>query len=85
MKFPLQPEIGIAAAHGIRRAYSSEDGQIRGIDVPLQVERQPVIQFIVGGILFEIWILFLKSVKFVKKLEVPFSRLGDRRIIRVER
>jgi len=60
------------------------DGEIRRVHIQLQVVRQAIVEFEIGGILPEIRVLKLESVIFIKELEVPLSRLRDLGVIGIE-
>jgi hypothetical protein len=85
VEVPLHAEVGIARA---RRSWSlqrPDDGEVGRVHIQFQVVWKAVVELVVGGVLTEVRILLLlQSVKFIEKLEVPLSPLGDIGIIRVK-
>ncbi len=84
VEVPLHSQVCVARAGGSLSSQDAKDREIWGIDIELQVVRQAVVEFIVGGVLPDAGVLMLQSVKFIEELKVPLSALGDRRVIRVE-
>ena len=84
MEFPFDFQVGVAIAERVRCSDGAIDPEIRCFHIRLQVERESVTQFEIGGVLTETWILELENIVFVEKLEMPFALIGDAGAIRVE-
>src|SRR5262249_3917295 len=85
MKFTFDTYICIAAAGGTGRSGSAENREIRHVEIEFEIPRQAVVQFVVGGVLADVWILKLENIVFVEEFEVKLTTTGDGWIIRVER
>ena len=85
VEVPFDAQVEIACAAGTWNRQSASNGQIRSVDVNLQVVRQAVVQLVVSGVLAEIRILgMLKAIVLIEEFKVPLALLSDGRIIRVK-
>ena len=85
MELPLHSQVGVAPAGGAWRSNSPEDGEVRSIDIQLQVVWQAIVELVVGGVLPDVGVLKLQSIQFVEELKVPFPLLRNRGIVGIER
>src|SRR5262252_2863954 len=83
---PFHSQVRVARSGGILRSSRTGNRKVRSIDVQLKSVRQAVVELEIGSVLPKIRELGgLQTIKLIKKLEVPLSRLCYRRIVCVER
>lgn len=84
MELPFNSQIRVAPADGILRSDRPKDGEVRSIDIQLQVVRQSVVELVIGGILPDVRILKLQCIQLIEELKVPFPSLRHRWIVSIE-